>query len=292
MVKKKLSWKSYLLNGLALTVTVLPILTMGYWAVSAFQGDGRKLVALSAVEQTSNPKLFEEPIVSVTFDDGWQSVYTNAAPILSKYGIATTQYILPGQFNAPAYMSVQQAKHLQQTGHEIASHTYMHLKMTDLDMNSLTFELKNSHDALVKGELAATNMNFAPPYGAYDARTDTEVKKYYGSQRNVNANLFNGVNQADVNIKDYFNRYDIIGYTVGPYTKTEHIKEALDYARKNNGWLVLVYHQIESDFQPDARGDSFNVTPTDFEEQLKVIKQSGIKISTVAEVLGTPKVGN
>lgn len=285
--RKKWSWKDLLLNSLAVCLTIAPVFSLGAWAATVIKGDDRKLIELAKVSQADNPKLFKEPLVSVTFDDGWGSVYTAAAPILSKYDIATTQYVLPGMFNAPAYLSAEQTEHLSQTGHEIASHTMTHLKLTDVDSKTLVSQIRDSRDILVDLGVAESNMSFAPPNGAYNDRTNSAVREYYGSQRNVSADLKNGVDRYDVNLKKHFNRFDIIGYTVGPYTTVDQIRKALEFTRKNNGWLVLVFHQIDENFKSDLDGDSYNVMPKDFESYMKMIKDSKIKTVTVGEALNS-----
>jgi peptidoglycan/xylan/chitin deacetylase (PgdA/CDA1 family) len=57
--------------------------------------------------------LFGQPLLSVTFDDGWESVYTQAMPILQRDGIRTTQYVLSGTEKDPLYMSWAQIGAMQ-----------------------------------------------------------------------------------------------------------------------------------------------------------------------------------
>ena len=39
------------------------------------------------------PLRWDKPLVSITFDDGWQSVYDRALPLLNQHGFRTTQYV-------------------------------------------------------------------------------------------------------------------------------------------------------------------------------------------------------
>lgn len=282
---KKRSWKNILLNTLAVCLTITPIFSVGAWAFTTIKGDDRKLIELASVESASAPKLFEEPLVSVTFDDGWETVYTNGGPIMSKYNIASTQYILPGQFTAPAYLSLKQAKHMGEIGHEIASHTYEHSNLTKVNQKTMLRELDLSHKLLIDNKLVKDRVNFAPPNGAYNSGITAEVKKLYHSQRNVAGNLADGVDDTDVNLKKGFNRYDIIGYTVGPYTTMKQLEQAIEFAIENNGWLVLVYHQLEPDYEPEEGEPSYNVTPKEFEQHMKLLIGSKVKLATVHEIM-------
>ena len=289
MVKKKKSWKNTLLNVLAVCLTIAPIFSVGTWAFTAFKGDSRQLVELASVSKSDNPKLFEEPLVSVTFDDSWETIYTNAMPIAGKYDVATTQYILPGMFTSPAYISLNQAKHMKEVGHEIASHTSMHSNFAKVNHRTVVKELEGSYKLLIENKLAEPNMSFAPPNGEYTPKTTAEAKKYYGSQRNVSGSFKDGIDHRDINIASGFDRYDIIGYTVGPYTTIEQIKEAIEYTKKHNGWLILVYHQIEKEVKVKGDEDSYNVTPDEFESHLKLIKESKVKTVTMREALSAYK---
>lgn len=292
MVKrKKWTWKNVLLNILAVCLTITPIFSVGAWAFTVIKGDSRQLVELAEVKSVTNPRLFEEPLVSVAFDDGWESMYSLGMPILSEHGIVTTQYILPGMFTSPAYISLKQANHIKEIGHEIASHTYTHQNLTKVSQKELVKELSLANDILVKNKLASSNMNFAAPNGEVDNNASYEIKKYYNSQRNVAANLLDGVDDRDVNLKGKFNQYNIIGYTIGSYTTMEDLKKAIEFTREHNGWLVLIYHQVNPELKVKDGEISYEVTPEQLDSQMALVKSSGIKLSTVSEVLNSYKGG-
>src|SRR3954465_6555116 len=92
-------------------IVALPLFfTVFQWGRIARGDTSRQATPLPAFVQrqadaANTPQLFSQPIVSVTFDDGWESVYTVAMPLLQKYGIHTTQYILSGTEKYPAYMN-------------------------------------------------------------------------------------------------------------------------------------------------------------------------------------------
>src|SRR5690606_1721656 len=77
-------------------------------------------------------KPFGEPIITVTFDDGWESIYTDAMPLLQKYGIPTTQYVLSDEERNPLYLTFDQIHAMDRAGHEIACHGGDHTDLTIL----------------------------------------------------------------------------------------------------------------------------------------------------------------
>jgi len=278
--RRKLLTGSIGLNLFAVLFTLMPIVTLGTWTYTIFLSDSRQTVALSAVQSDASPRLFEEPIISVTFDDGWESNYSVAAPILSEYGIASTHYIVPGEFTRPIYISAEQALSLKNAGHEISSHTYSHYNLTTISQEEVREELDRSIEILDKLSLLDDeNRTFAAPNGALDNYSKSQVKQRFALARNVNGDLATDISANDMNVRDGANRYDIIGYTVGQYTTYDQLKGALAYAKAHNAWFVPVYHQI------DDSGLEYSVSPVVFEEHMKLFRDSGFKIVTMRDVL-------
>ena len=76
---------------------------------------------------------FSEGMVTFSFDDGFQSIYDKAIPILDAAGIKSTQAIITNALDdTPLYMTSQQVLELFLNGHEIASHTKSHASLISL----------------------------------------------------------------------------------------------------------------------------------------------------------------
>ena len=130
---------------------------------------------VSAVE-ASNAK------VSITFDDGFASTYRYALPVLNRYNLAGTVYVVTGDIGYSGFMTWNQVLKLQNNhGWEIGGHTAEHLELPELDSNEIAFEVNSSLDTLLEHGL--DTVSFASPYGAYDNRVLTEVLKRYNSHR-------------------------------------------------------------------------------------------------------------
>lgn len=123
-----------------------------------------------------------------TFDDGYSGLIDNALPILSQYGFTATVFVctdLIGKDNKwnnkdavlRRHLNMVELRLLYKNGWEIASHGVSHnnlLKLTDIELG---YELKHSHDFIVKewGEA----ITYAYPYGAYNTFIKNCVGKYY-----------------------------------------------------------------------------------------------------------------
>ncbi|HEY5550001.1 MAG TPA: polysaccharide deacetylase family protein [Candidatus Saccharimonadales bacterium] len=283
--QRKLSQKiaKALVSVFVLAVVFTPSLLSIRWAYGVLADqDPRKVTDVSPlntrqVDKTAAPlAAFEEPVISVTFDDGWQSIYSSGLPILQKYGIRTTQYVMSGTFDNPSYMTVEQLRSMQQAGHEIGSHTIAHADLTMLDEKQLTEELKSSQDTLSKhfGPIR----DFTSPYGAYNTRTLQEIGKYYRSQKNAE-----GDPSADalgnINAKNGFNAFNFKSFSVRRHTTLEDLRKLVEATRTNNGWLVLTYHQI------DHKNELYSVSPEAFEQQMAYLSGLSIRSATVGQFL-------
>lgn len=264
-----------------LAFLVVPSLATINWATDLGLIDHReaKPIAMQprTIDQTGAPKLFEEPLLSVTFDDGWGTVFSSAYPLLQKYGISTTQYVLSGEFDDQQYMSKKQVEVLQQTGHQIGCHTVNHPDLTALDASALQHQLLDCKQTLIK--LVGPIQDFASPYSSYSDATMAAIKQYYRSQRNTNGDPTNGVGDPDMNTAANFDIYNLTAVTVHRETTAKEIKALIDYAIAHKSWLILTYHAV------DDRPSDYGLDIEGIQQQLKTMSNSNIRIATIGSVL-------
>jgi peptidoglycan/xylan/chitin deacetylase (PgdA/CDA1 family) len=115
--------------------------------------------------------------VVITIDDGHESVYTEALPLIKEYRIPVTLFIYPSAIsNAKYAMTWQQLRALKATGlFDIQSHTYWHPNFK-IEKRRLTtaqytkfvnIQLERSREVLDK-KLGIKVSMLAWPYGIYD----------------------------------------------------------------------------------------------------------------------------
>lgn len=268
---------------------ILPIVTMVQWGHAfARPSDGPKDTRTTTLLPELQPRaidkgvpnLFGEPIISVTFDDGWESVYPDAMPLLNKYGIRTTQYIMSATTGDVRYFSDFQLREILRTGHELDAHTATHADIATLDAAGSQRELVESQRSLRQRLPGAKFDDFASPYGSTNDASMAIIRQQYRSHRNVNGDYFNGVSQYDVNLAGYFDRYNIIGVTVRHDTTVADLKQLVDYTVAHNGWLVLNYHAIDDDAK-------YAVDKKSIEAQLGYLSGTPVRIATMGQVLDT-----
>ncbi len=112
---------------------------------------------------------FASPAVAITFDDGCETDLVAAAPVLQKFGLGATFFVIPGFLGNRSYMSREQMRELSDAGFEIGCHSMTHPCLTDLDDAGLQREI---HDAKITLEQITGKAveHFSCPGGDYDAR--------------------------------------------------------------------------------------------------------------------------
>jgi peptidoglycan/xylan/chitin deacetylase (PgdA/CDA1 family) len=106
--------------------------------------------------------------ILITFDDGVQSVYDSALPVMQKYGFTGVVYIVNNYMNSQdqLYMRPEQVKQLAAAGWEIGSHSLNHIDLT-LAPERQRNEIVESRERL-EAELGVPVLSFAYPFGALD----------------------------------------------------------------------------------------------------------------------------
>ncbi|MDD6133882.1 MAG: polysaccharide deacetylase family protein [Selenomonadaceae bacterium] len=123
-----------------------------------------------------NGELPENPVL-ITFDDGYEDNYTNAYPILKKYGFKATIFVITSFLGKDKnYLTWDQAREMDAHGISIESHTVDHKSMTDLTDEQLRMELVDSKKKAEK-ELGHSVDYMAYPTGTYNLHIAEMVKE-------------------------------------------------------------------------------------------------------------------
>lgn len=220
--------------------------------------------------------------VSFTFDDGYTSALTQAAPTLAKYGLTGTNYVIsncvdmssvPNTCHADdstAYMTWDQVNTLKNTyGWEIASHsaTHPYLASSDADdgqPNKLTIDQVRKELIDSKAAFAAHGINttdFATPYGDYLPPTLAEIAKVYATHRGF----------ADIGYNPYpYNEYLLRDQQVQNNVKVATVKSYIDQAIANKTWLVLSFHEIRQ--SPRRGSGSYDYSTANLDQIAAYVK--------------------
>ncbi|HEX6416597.1 MAG TPA: polysaccharide deacetylase family protein [Candidatus Saccharimonadales bacterium] len=212
---------------------------------------------------------FSRPLVSLTYDDGFEENVTTVLPRLNGANIKSTQCYAT-QFIEGQPAQVQNVMAFKNSGHEICSHTVTHPALSQLNTADLTYELTHSKQYL-ESTVGLPVTSFASPFGDYNAAVNNEIKKYYRSHRTVDEGY---------NSKDNFNIYKIRVQNMQATTTLAEFQGWINKAKADKTWLVFVYHRVT----PGEPGQ-FDTKESDFVQQLNALVASGVTVKTYNEAL-------
>lgn len=111
----------------------------------------------------------DKPII-LTFDDGYLDNYTNAFPILQKYGMVGTFFVLtgPADDGESAYLTWDMITEMSNAGMDIQLHSREHLDMRNRAFDWLVFQIIGGRQS-IEGHTGKPVIFMAYPSGKYDA---------------------------------------------------------------------------------------------------------------------------
>jgi hypothetical protein len=182
-----------------------------------------------AVAQHQNNGSWPGRAVVLTFDDGYESFYECALPLLSQYGFTATVFIVSGHIGGrndwetpPAglglrsIISWRQAAEMSAAGIEIGSHTKSHPDLRRLTVEKIEAEIRDSKTE-IEDHIAGPVRSFAYPYGSFNRESLDIVRQSF------NAACTCSLKRAEADPIHALPRIDMY------YIRSEHdLKELLD----------------------------------------------------------------
>lgn len=86
--------------------------------------------------------------VMITFDDGYESDYHAALPMLARFGFKAVTFITANLVNTPGYLTWEKIKELSRAGFSVQSHSLNHRFLTTLSHTEMLEELKKSKEMI------------------------------------------------------------------------------------------------------------------------------------------------
>jgi peptidoglycan/xylan/chitin deacetylase (PgdA/CDA1 family) len=122
------------------------------------------------------------PRVAITFDDGYRDNYDYAVPLLAKYGLSATFFVVAGLIRRDPVviercrmlqktdtdsvrpMESRHLREMSQAGLEIGSHTYSHPNLSLLNRQAAKWEMVRSRQ-MIEQDLGRHVLSLAYPFG-------------------------------------------------------------------------------------------------------------------------------
>ena len=152
---------------------------------------GYKTLGLAqAVKHVRQGSPFPDHALALTFDDGYQSVYTEALPVLQQYGMTATVFPRLGsrdpakpisrlpRFEDRTMLSWQEMQEMLRCGLTFGAHTITHPDLTRLAPDQIRAEVCDSK-AILEDALSTSVTCFAYPFGRYSELSRNIVSEHF-----------------------------------------------------------------------------------------------------------------
>jgi len=126
----------------------------------------------------------------ITFDDGYQSVYEEAFPVLQRHGMSAIVFLTVGEKGTAglgdrlpslagrSMLSWRQIREMHRGGIAFGAHTLTHPDLTRLPSDQVEAEVCRSK-ATIEDTLSALVACFAYPYGRSDQRSREIIRRHF-----------------------------------------------------------------------------------------------------------------
>ena len=136
--------------------------------IELIKKDGIKFVNPSNFENELNNNKKERKVL-ITIDDGYQSFYDNAWPILKKDRIPFILFVSTREVGKRGYMSWENIREIEKHDFvEIGNHSHTHDYLIDFEDQEIENDLKKSI-SIFKNEIGKNSAFFSYPFGEYSS---------------------------------------------------------------------------------------------------------------------------
>ena len=271
-------------------------------AIEQFDAD-QHIYAQPVSKSVTNDK-----VVILNFDDGRKTQFTQAKPILDKYGFKATFYVVCNYLeNKPGYMDWNEVKKLYDEGHDIGSHSMSHAHLGNLSKKDVKFQVGQSKKCLEDHGIDVTSFAYPFNEGSDDKKVVKIVSKYYEFARTAGSPITylhcdgwkDQSNQKDCRTfskKDltFANRYSIRGWShdqsrlVNSYSDDELLNRFIKVVSNQKEYNqdgtikaipIIIYHRAG-----DNQAVDYNTDPKLFEKEMKYLHDNNFRVITMKDL--------
>lgn len=242
------------------------------WRIKVEAVEGHEAaVSFDRLQAVSN--VLERGLVTITFDDGFASVYAEAKLRMDKYGFPGVAYVITDLVGAPGRMSIQQLKDLQAAGWDIASHTKTHAYLVGdkPDADQIRGELEGSKRWLAVYGFQRGAQHFSSPGGEFNSKILDEIKKHFVSHRTI---------MEEKESYPPADPYMLKARNIINTTPVAHVQKWVDEAAANKEWLILIFHNVNEPADIETK-----IAPQTFQAIIDYIAAADVDVVTMSDVI-------
>lgn len=147
---------------------------------------------------------YDKPVL-LTFDDGYDDNYTELFPLLQKYQVKATIFVIGRDTNdSPHKMNGEQIREISDSGLvSVQAHGYTHDNMDAMDEETLRFEMEETKK-IISRLTGKTPYVLCYPSGRFSSLTLDLVDEYYNFGIKMNGGLYNTAMDSVYQISRYY----------------------------------------------------------------------------------------
>lgn len=119
---------------------------------------------------------YEQPTIAITFDDGYKDNLTEALPIMKKYDLVATIFIISDMVGNDGYLTWEEIKELKDAGWEIGVHSATHPNLATLGTEDLKYQIIDAKKKIDEN-VGVMTTSFSYPAGKYNPEVINIVKE-------------------------------------------------------------------------------------------------------------------
>ena len=263
--------------------------------------------ASGLLTKSTESKRTTDKIVIFIFSDGFKSQFTNAKPILDKYGFKGTFDVVCNYIGTKSgYMDWDMIKQLRDEGHDIGSHSMSHIRLTALSKKSIEYEVGESKKCLDDYGIRPVSFEYPFSTGSEDKTIVDVVAQHYEFATRGNDPLMflkcDGMEQyrqddcktfTKSGTPTYANKYSIRNWShdfeivENSYSESEAldrfievVNSQLEYNKDGsiNAIPIIMYHDIGDDNEEA-------ITNVDlFGKEMKYLHDNDFRVITISDL--------
>ena len=270
----------------------------------------QKITVISA----SPPANQFNKVAMINFDDGFASVFVFGKPILDKYNIKTTQYVICGRVGGNDYMTWNMVHSLQADGHDIQAHTMNHLNSNKMSQSQLDYEYGRDIPCLTNNGTTGVHVVAIPFNAGYNNKTVINtIAKYFDFARGFDSSneitFFlhcNGPLSTQTDCRTFdstgklnkFTRYDMPNWSSDTSINASRYNDAVSFASfiheinkattntatTSTEIPVVYYHRIVQNNTAIPNFSLRGTTTELFDAEMKYLVDNNFKIRTTKDL--------
>lgn len=264
--------------------------------------------SLSLTAQPAEINKQSNKVVIFIFSDGLKTQFTNAKRILDKFGFkATFDVVCNYVGKSDKYMNWSEIEMLHNEGHDIGSHSMNHVRLTELPIKSIEYEVAESKQCLINHGFYPSSFEYPFSIGSENKTIVDIVAKHYSFATRGNDALmflscdgFREHKQIDCRrytengTPTYANKYAIRNWShdfekgENGYKDAEALQKFirivnLELRHNQGGYIgaipIIMYHGIGN--MKDEKSSTDNKL---FEEEMKYLYDNHFKVFRISDL--------